>query len=204
VDCLTESNYTVNILLVPLPQQPPVNYELVIKNMDDGNKLYVMHKFYHFTAKAYDNDGDISTINIAFTDGMTWANFSFAISTGTFTRSSGYLIAELNVTDCDYKIAGVWVNATFSIRIKYGADDAHNIELYQLSEDSTRNTSGWQTMQTDYANIIKSNVNASGPLVSLAAPMTIVGSIASTVALSVLLKKKRKKTNLRLTKLERI
>lgn len=192
VDCPTEGTYTVDMSLAPTPPPPqlPVNYELKIEDMDEGNKLYAMHKFYHFTAKAYDNDEDINTIKIAFTDGVTWTNFSFSVPDKTFSRLTGYQIAELNISDCNYEIGGKWVNITFSIRIKYGVDDASNIELYQLSEDSLGNTSGWQTMQTDYASIVKPNVSA--PLGSVETPLKMVGTIAGAVILWYLWRRREK------------
>jgi len=190
VDCPTEGTYTVNVSLVPVPHQPPINYGLVIEDMDEDNKLYAMRKFYHFTAKAYDADGDLSAIKIAFTDGVTWANFSFTTSDRAFIRLSGYLIAELNETDCGYEIGGEWVNVTFSIRIKYVVDEAPDIELYQLSEDSAGSTAGWQTMQIDYASITKANVSAPGGEILT---MTLAGTVASTFALLVFWKKHRRK-----------
>jgi len=136
---------------------PPVNQQVVIDNMDDTNYLYSKKRAYNFVANWSDPDGlaelDFGKLN--FTDGLGgWIVIRVDLQSNEGVIESGADYVSLGtITNTT---SGNSAQYTIPVTLDWDIGDASNIEIYMWCNDTIGDTdpaSGFEELQTNYANI---------------------------------------------------
>jgi len=140
----------------PVANYVPLNYQLSITDLDDGNNMYAEYKFYTFDYDGYDGDGYADIYRVRIFINISASNYGiidYIEDTDTFSILSGNW--EIDSGSCIANKVGNNLNLTIKVVNKWSHLEANDFDLESRIEDDEPSYDR-DIMQTDYFDIITS------------------------------------------------